>query len=251
MLTANIGDKIVNCYDGTHNKETLKKWASKKIILCPACGKPYEYCHGRVKTPYFRHMEKDKCEDLYSETETQEHMDGKRDLFEWIKKQKGVKNAVLEAWLPETGQRPDIMFEYDDKKYVIEYQCSPISTGYHERHELYQAGGITDIWICGTEKYMQKNMRIKEIEQYACGYYSPSHNLFYFQNCRDGYGKDINKFFGLIHVDAYKFGATRPVDEERSVFRYNPSLCCSLDKVKFKDGDIVFRNFSKSLFSIY
>ncbi len=35
-------------------------------------------------------MDKTKCEDKYSESETEEHLNGKRDLFEWIKKQKGV-----------------------------------------------------------------------------------------------------------------------------------------------------------------
>ena len=90
----------------------LKKWSKKKILLCPVCGKPYEYCHGEVKTPYFRHMDKAECEDKYSESETEEHLNGKRDLYEWIKKQNGVENAVLEGWIPETKQRPDIMFNY-------------------------------------------------------------------------------------------------------------------------------------------
>ena len=159
ILTCKLGNEIINCYDGTHDKEQLKKWASKKILLCPVCGKPYEYCHGKVKTPYFRHMEKNECEDLYYESETEEHLNGKRDLFEWIKRQNGVTNAVLEGWLPETKQRPDIMFEYDGKKYVIEYQCSPIATEYVERHELYKASGITDIWVLGTEKYLELSMR--------------------------------------------------------------------------------------------
>ena len=142
ILTCKLGNEIINCYDGTHNKEQLKKWSSKKILLCPVCGKPYEYCHGKVKTPYFRHMDKAECEDRYSESETEEHLNGKRDLFEWIKKQKGITNAVLEGWIPETKQRPDIMFEYEGKTCVIEYQCSPIATEYVERHDLYKASGI-------------------------------------------------------------------------------------------------------------
>lgn len=172
ILTCKLGNEIINCYDGTHNKEQLKKWASKKILLCPACGKPYEYCHGEVKTPYFRHMDKNECEDKYSESETEEHLNGKRDLFEWIKKQNGVTNAVLEGWIPETKQRPDIIFEYNGKKYVIEYQCSPIATEYVERHDLYKASGIIDIWILGTEKYFKKNMRKKYIQDYSYGFYS-------------------------------------------------------------------------------
>ena len=172
ILTCKLGNEIINCYDGTHDKEQLKKWASKKILLCPVCGKLYEYCHGKVKTPYFRHMDKNECEDRFSESETEEHLNGKRDLFEWIKKQNGVTNAVLEGWIPETKQRPDIMFEYGDKKYVIEYQCSPIATEYVERHDLYKAVGIIDIWILGTEKYLELGMREKYIEQYSVGFYN-------------------------------------------------------------------------------
>lgn len=117
-------------------------------------------------------MDKNECEDKYSESETEEHLNGKRDLYEWIKKQNGVTNAILEGWIPETKQRPDIMFEYNGKKYVIEYQCSPIATEYVERHDLYKASGIIDIWILGTEKYLKSNMRKKYIHDYASGYYS-------------------------------------------------------------------------------
>lgn len=192
----------------------LKKWSKKRILLCPACGKPYEYCHGEVKTPYFRHMDKTECEDKYSESETEEHLDGKRDLYEWIKIQKGVKNAVLEGWIPETKQRPDIMFEYNDEKYVIEYQCSPIATEYKERHELYQAAGIHDIWICGAEKYLQHNMREKYLESNSVGFYDPKsknyisilNSKFYYKmeniNCR--YYHSTNSFYGL-KLDTFAF----------------------------------------------
>lgn len=183
ILTCKLGNEIINCYDGTHNKEQLKKWASKKILLCPVCGKPYEYCHGEVKTPYFRHMDKNVCEDKYSESETEEHIKGKRDLYEWIKKQIGVTNAVLEGWIPETKQRPDIIFEHKGKKYVIEYQCSPIASEYVERHELYKASGIIDIWILGTEKYLHPKMRKKYIQNYSYGFYSyKNKNLFPIRN---------------------------------------------------------------------
>ncbi len=117
-------------------------------------------------------MDKNECEDKYSESETEEHLNGKRDLFEWIKKQNGVTNAVLEGWIPETKQRPDIMFEYDGKKYVLEFQCSPIATEYVERHALYEAAGINDIWICGTNKYLKSKMREKYLQNVSYGFYS-------------------------------------------------------------------------------
>ena len=172
MLSCLLNNQRINCYDGAYSRDQLKKWASKKILLCPACGKPYEYCHGKVKSPYFRHMDKAQCEDKYSEPETEEHINGKRDLYEWIRIQPGVEDAVLEGWIPETKQRPDIMFKYMGNKYVLEYQCTPISTEYYERHELYQAAGINDIWILGTEKYLRKSMRMKSIMNYGCWLYN-------------------------------------------------------------------------------
>ena len=69
-------------------------------------------------------MNKTSCGFLYSESETEEHLSGKRDLFEWIRKQPDVTNAILEGWIPETKQRPDIMFKYKGIQYIIEYQCS-------------------------------------------------------------------------------------------------------------------------------
>ena len=198
ILTCKLGNEIINCYDGTHNKEQLKKWSSKKILLCPVCGKPYEYCHGKVKTPYFRHMDKNECEDRFSEPETEEHLIGKRDLFEWIKKQNGVTNAVLEGWIPETKQRPDIMFEYCGKRYVLEYQCSPIASEYYDRHDLYKSSGIIDIWICGTEKYLGSNKRLNTLEENARIYYDAKNKLLYqMDNLSEKDVKEIQKIASI------------------------------------------------------
>ena len=175
MLTAKINNNLINCYDGKYSKEDLKTWASKDIIKCPVCGKSYEYCHGQINTPYFRHKDKAACDYLYSEPETEEHIKGKLTLYNWIKKQDGITNAVLEAWIPETKQRPDIMFEYGGSKWVIEYQCSPIATEQIERHKLYEAGGIKDIWICGVQNYGTGN---KHMEKIMDGMFSSKHNKF-------------------------------------------------------------------------
>ena len=113
MISCLLNGIRINYFDGMYNKEQLKTWAKKKILICPACNKPYEYCHGKVKSPYFRHMEKEQCEDKYVESETEEHIKGKRDLYEWLKTQDGVTDCILEGWIPETKQRPDIIFKYN------------------------------------------------------------------------------------------------------------------------------------------
>ena len=185
MLTCMLNEKRINCFDKRFTREELKKWAKKKILICPACGKPYEYCHGKIKSPYFRHMDKVQCEDRYSEPETEEHVCGKRDLYEWLKKQPGVTDCCLEGWIPETKQRPDIMFKYNDQLCVIEYQCSPISSEYFERHNLYEAAGIKDIWICGTNKYFQfyhtgrGDKSVNILEDISKIYYDPRNGNIY------------------------------------------------------------------------
>lgn len=199
ILSCLLNGQRINCFDGIYNKDQLKKWSKKKILLCPVCGKPYEYCHGRVIPPYFRHMDKSECEDKYSEPETLEHIQGKRELYEWIKKQPGITDVILEGWLPETHQRPDIMFKYNGKQCVIEYQCSPISTEYYERHELYQAAGINDYWICGTQKYFQSyhigngNKRINELEEKCKIYYDVNNGCMFILDKMDE--KVFDNFF--------------------------------------------------------
>jgi len=163
MLIAEINNQPINCYDNKYDKDTLKKWADKGILQCPICHGKYEYCHGKLVSPYFRHKDKTKCETIYSEPETEEHIQGKIALFNWIKKQNGVVKAVMEGYIEETKQRPDIMFEFGGQQYVIEFQCTPIASEQIERHELYQAAKINDIWIGGKEKYSTGRTHIENI----------------------------------------------------------------------------------------
>ena len=181
MLTCKVGNTIINCFDGKYDKHTLKKWDEEKRLICPDCGKLYEYCHGQVVTPYFRHKEKEECDRSYSEPETQEHIRGKLILYNWLKtlEQSGlISDVILEAYIPETRQHPDLFFIMNGQKCVIELQCSPLSTKFLERHELYKLAGIKDIWIMGLEKYniqicdnkIIHSKRYKTIEEYCSLY---------------------------------------------------------------------------------
>lgn len=163
MLTCKVGETIINCFDNKYDKYTLKKWSDKDKLVCPDCNKPYEYCHGEIVNPYFRHKEKSiECENIYSEPETQEHINGKMILYKWLlelQENGEIQNVKLESYISETKQRPDLYFEKDGIRYVIEYQCTPIATEYLERHRLYELAKVNDIWILGMEKY---NISINE-----------------------------------------------------------------------------------------
>ena len=74
MLKCKIGNQEINCFDDKYSKEQLKIWSKKNILKCPSCGKTFEYCHGKIIPPYFRHKDKVICNDLYGELETKEHI---------------------------------------------------------------------------------------------------------------------------------------------------------------------------------
>lgn len=159
MLTSKVGETLINCFDGKYDKYTLKMWSDKNILRCPVCNNIYEYCHGEYVSPYFRHKEKE-CKGYFSESETEEHIQGKIKIYNWIKEQPGVTNCKLEAWIPETKQRPDIYFEYEGKMFVIEFQCTPIASEYYERQRLYELNNIKTFWIIGIEKY---NLKVRSL----------------------------------------------------------------------------------------
>ena len=157
LITCKVGNTIINCMDDEYSKHKLKTWSNENRLICPDCGKLYEYCHGDIVSPYFRHKEKSiECDSIFREPETDEHIKGKVALYKWllrIKDECGLENIHLEYYIKETRQKPDVYFEQNGERYVIEYQCTPIATEFLKRRELYKLVGIKDIWVLGTEKY--------------------------------------------------------------------------------------------------
>ena len=225
--------------------------------------------------PYFRHKDKEECNYLYSESETQEHLQGKTDLYNWLLKQPNVTKVELEAYIPETKQRPDIMFEWNGQKCVMEYQCTPIASEYYERHELYEACGIKDIWICGADKYFQYYhsgngvKHISEIEKNTNLYYDTkvgcmfqidkemskknfemiNNDKTYVHKMTTPFDYLVNKenFFNVKHIDkSYRMQYYYPSSRRSNKYRYplvryefkkNYSLakCMSLNSIRLKE----------------
>lgn len=154
MLTCKVGKTNVDTF--TYEESRLREWSNKGMLRCPACEEKMLYCNGDFKIPYFRHEKNSNCPDLYSEGITQEHIQGIKILYDWLKNQEGVENLQLEKWIKDTRQRPDIYFTKEGQEYAIEFQCSPIATQYNKRHDLYKLQGIKDIWILGIDKYSIK-----------------------------------------------------------------------------------------------
>lgn len=228
MLTSRVGETIINCFDGKCDKYTLKKWSEKNKLFCPDCGKLYEYCHGEIKHPYFRHKDKSKdCDGIYSEPESEEHIEGKTILYNWLLKMQEenlIKELKLESYIASTKQRPDIYFEIQNERYVIEFQCTPIATEFLERRELYKLAGINDIWILGTDKY---NIELKNN--------SVAHSKFY---------KTIENYCDLyLDVNTSRIYADK--DLIRPLLPYN-NICLD-DYYVFDVSSLIINNEKKNI----
>lgn len=128
----------------------------KEEYICPCCQAPVFLKQGKLKQAHFAHYHQTTCQ-VFSEGETEEHLLGKKLLFEWFVKQ-GVP-CQLEAYLPGLKQRPDLLVWLNSKTpIVIEFQCSSLSSDRMiERTEGYQNNQYEVYWILGSKfKFTQK-----------------------------------------------------------------------------------------------
>lgn len=231
MLTCKVGKKIVDTF--SYEDNVLREWSNKSLLKCPVCGAKMIYCHGNYKEPYFKHEINSDCPDIYSEGVTQEHIEGIKTLYSWLKSNIEITDIELEKWIPETKQRPDIYFKYKEKEYCIEYQCSPISTKYAKRRELYRLQGINDIWILGTIKYFEESSnylekiihrknsfekRFKTIESEIIN----EHNLIYLNSMNNRIyitNKDITK--NAIRIKTAYHSGKSYEDQLKTIYKCN------------------------------
>lgn len=152
MLSCIIGKTKINIVD--HSEIDLRLWSNKGILKCPICGEKLIYKNGLVRIPHFAHEKDSECKYTFFENETKEHYLSKIFMYKKLKNISSILNLKLEHYIPETKQRPDLYFEFQGLKYVIECQCSPITLReIKERKDLYKLNNIIDIWIFGTEKF--------------------------------------------------------------------------------------------------
>lgn len=133
MLVARNQEELIASFD--YQKKIQDR------LVCPSCGKPVRFKQGSRKIPHFAHVKAD-CQS-FSEGETWEHVEGKRMIMETFP----MKQAKLEAYLPNLKQRPDVLWE----KRAIEFQCSSLPfVRFLERTENYQRHGYHPWWILGS-----------------------------------------------------------------------------------------------------
>ncbi|NEW65865.1 hypothetical protein H1220_03370 [Carnobacteriaceae bacterium zg-84] len=139
-----------------HHYCQAKLATKEEDYYCPSCLQEVVLKIGKVKTPYFAH--KKVCsQNLFSEGETIEHVQGKQYLYDLLSKHSCC--PVLEPYIKTLKQRPDILFFYKHQQYVIEFQCSFISSEkIRQRTEGYVKEGYHVIWIVGRKLFLSHNL---------------------------------------------------------------------------------------------
>lgn len=133
---------------------TADEATKSERYVCPGCQGKVILKKGTLKIAHFAHLKKVACAS-FSEGETEEHLIGKQELYEWFKKE-GIE-VELEAYIPELKQRPDLLVQLNGELVAIEYQCTPISVEIiKDRTEGYASEGIKVVWVIGQKIRMQR-----------------------------------------------------------------------------------------------
>ncbi len=165
MLTAQTknGNKICLGYD--FNKATLISLRKKEEFICPICGESVILKLGDQRVFHFAHKSGGNCREFY-ENETVYHMEGKRQLFQWLNRQKIP--CILEYYDREIRQRPDILFTHHGKRYALEYQCSTLPEHvFIKRTETYLENDYIPLWIVSDSQMKQKRKNMVSLSNFV------------------------------------------------------------------------------------
>ena len=135
-----------------HLVNALEDEVKKQAYYCPACGTSVRLRKGKNVRAHFAHESLKKC-DFFHENEGPEHLENKKSLFYWAKKNAKVE---MECLIPEPKQIADIFI---NKQLALEIQCSPISCELlRERSNGYRSLGIQVLWLLGEKLWLKERL---------------------------------------------------------------------------------------------
>lgn len=156
------GERI--CLGDGWAKEKLIKLRDKENFWCPYCKENVILKLGEKRVFHFSHLKGNTCE-FEHENESEYHINGKIQLYQWLKKQ-GC-NPVLEYYDSHINQRADILFHFENHRYALEYQCSNISeVTFRKRSNGYLSKGYIPLWILGGNQLNRKNMYLTSFSDF-------------------------------------------------------------------------------------
>ncbi|PLR78817.1 competence protein CoiA [Bacillus sp. V3-13] len=165
MLTAKTKTGEYFSLGDHYPREFLEDLRKREEFYCPQCHEKLILKIGTKKVYHFSHYHDGICTAAGSEAESLYHMEGKLNLYSWLKRQN--LQPVLEHYIPEINQRADISYNYKGKRFALEYQCSPISPKeFMERTNAYIRSNRVPLWILGGKQIQRKTADIASLSQF-------------------------------------------------------------------------------------
>lgn len=188
-------------------KEQLRDWRKKINFFCPQCDDPVHLKVGDIVIPHFAHGNQASCTASFSEGESQIHLEGKRQLYEFFLKNE--QEVQLEPYFSALSQRPDLLVATDFNQVPIEFQCSTIPVNImKQRTNGYLSAGMRPIWLLLTPA------KISSLPQGVCVYdFSKFHESFFTYKTPEGLvfltynppTKQFHYFSNLIHISGKRY----------------------------------------------
>jgi hypothetical protein len=149
LLSACAGERRVVI--GREDLTELRGLSDARALTCPGCGSVLILHAGSLRAAHFAHLPGAVCHSPQTEPETPEHRAGKLLLQEWLTAQLPDAEIELEAHIPETGQRADVLIRQGKRERIaLEFQCANLSAReWRRRHQAYREAGIRDLWLLG------------------------------------------------------------------------------------------------------
>lgn len=149
ILTAKKSDGSIIILSSNMKKEQLREWRKTARFLCPQCDDFVHLKVGDIIIPHFAHKRNASCSASFSEGESIEHLEGKRQLYEFLRRI--GKDVELEPYFKSLAQRPDLLVTNELGQVPIEFQCSTIPVNQIElRTKGYESASMRPIWLLRT-----------------------------------------------------------------------------------------------------
>ncbi|WP_217585923.1 competence protein CoiA [Lentibacillus saliphilus] len=156
-----------------------------KPFSCPICQQPVILKAGSKMIAHFAHRSSRDCPNQ-DQGEGRYHEEGKLLLYQWLRRQFS-HTVLLEKWLPDIQQRPDIYLTIGERQIAIEFQCARMSLEQiAKRNKGYQNRRITPIWILGAshlKRIQQHHIRLSPFtKQFIHDFFAGHPPVLYFFN---------------------------------------------------------------------
>ena len=251
ILMAKLKDGTLIRLTKDMKREHLRTWRQSTTFFCPQCNGTVQLKVGNIIIPHFAHKKEATCSASFSEGETQEHLQGKQQMYNFL--DRVTKNVKLEPYFKALSQRPDLLVTINAHSFPIEFQCSTIPIAQVEaRTSGYEKAGMNPIWIMATPKKLKtlpqgvNKFHFSRFEESFFTYNYPEGLVFL---TYDPQFKHFHYFSTLHHIVGRQYiGVHRTLPISKQIFPFaRPKIPSTTDFEQYYDlFKLVRRKFLSS-----